>query len=139
MRALTPSFGHPSPARGRGVGGEGWVPSGWLYLSDEAPGPVPGVVMAHGFSPVKAMYLDRYAKVLAAAGRAALVCDNRNFSASDGEPRQEIDPWAQVRDYRRAITFARTLPEIDRDRIGVRRFSYSGGHVIVVGAIDRAG
>ncbi len=27
----------------------------------------------------------------------------------DGEPRQEIDPWAQIRDYRHAITYARTL------------------------------
>jgi fermentation-respiration switch protein FrsA (DUF1100 family) len=68
---------------------------------------------------------------------AALVYDNRNFGASDGEPRQEIDPWVQVRDYRHAITFARTLPEIDRERIGVWGSSYSGGHVIVVGAIDR--
>jgi hypothetical protein len=29
-----------------------------------------------------------------------VVFDHRNFGASDGEPRQEIDPRAQVRDYR---------------------------------------
>ena len=62
--------------------------------------------MAHGFSAVKEMYLDRFAEVFAAAGLTALVFDNRNFGASDGEPRQEIDPWAQVRDYRHAITYA---------------------------------
>jgi len=67
----------------------------------------------------------------------ALVFDNRNFGASDGEPRQEIDPWAQVRDYRHAITYARTRPEVDRERIGIWGSSYSGGHVLVVGAIDR--
>jgi fermentation-respiration switch protein FrsA (DUF1100 family) len=116
---------------------EGTTLRGWLYLPDGARGPVPCVVMAHGFSAVKEMYLDRYAEVFAAAGLAALVYDNRNFGASDGEPRQEIDPWVQVRDYRHAITFARTLPEIDRERIGVWGSSYSGGHVIVVGAIDR--
>jgi alpha-beta hydrolase superfamily lysophospholipase len=85
---------------------------------------------------VKEMYLDAYAEVFAAAGLNALVFDNRNFGASDGEPRQEIDPWAQVRDYRHAITYAGTLSESD-DRIGVWGSSYSGGHVLVVAAIDR--
>jgi dienelactone hydrolase len=66
-----------------------------------------------------------------------LVFDNRNFGASGGESRQEIDPWEQVRDYRDAITFAETLPETDVDRIGIWGSSYSGGHVLVVGAIDR--
>ena len=93
--------------------------------------------MAHGFSAVKEMYLDKYAEAFAAAGLNALVFDNRNFGASDGEPRQEIDPWAQVRDYRHAITYAGTLAEVDDDRIGVWGSSYSGGHVLVVGAIDR--
>src|SRR5215475_8196289 len=110
---------------------------GWLYLPDEATGRVPTVVMAHGFSAVKEMYLDQFAEVFAAGGLGALVFDNRNFGASDGEPRQEIDPWAQVRDYRDAITYAEGLPEADPNRIGVWGSSYSGGHVIVVGAIDR--
>ena len=83
------------------------------------------------------MYLDDYAEVFAAAGLNALVFDNRNFGASDGEPRQEIDPWAQVRDYRHAITYASTLPEVDAQRIGIWGSSYSGGHVLVVAAIDR--
>ena len=116
---------------------EGVTLRGWLYTPDGASGPVPGVVMAHGFSAVKEMYLDRFAEAFAAAGLGALVFDNRNFGASDGEPRQEIDPWEQVRDYRDAITYARTLPEIDAERIGVWGSSYSGGHVIVLGAIDR--
>jgi hypothetical protein len=65
------------------------------------------------------------------------VFDNRNFGASDGEPRQKIDPWRQVRDYRDAITYAETVEETDADRIGIWGSSYSGGHVLVVGAIDR--
>ena len=72
-----------------------------------------------------------------AAGLAALVFDNRNFGGSDGTPRQEIDPWQQVRDYRDAISFAETLEETDRGRLGVWGSSYSGGHVLVLGAIDR--
>ena len=116
---------------------EGVVLRGWFYYPDGATGPVPTVIMAHGFSAVKEMYLDRYAEAFSQAGLGVLVFDNRNFGASDGQPRQEIDPWAQVRDYRHAITFARTLPEVDRERIGIWGSSYSGGHVLVVGAIDR--
>jgi fermentation-respiration switch protein FrsA (DUF1100 family) len=110
---------------------------GWLYTPDGTSGPVPTVVMSHGFSAVKEMYLDRFGEAFANAGLASLVYDNRNFGASDGEPRQEIDPWAQVRDYRSAITYAMTLPEVDAERIGIWGSSYSGGHVLTVGAIDR--
>src|SRR5665811_2226513 len=81
---------------------EGVTLRGWFYPAEQASRTTPTVVMAHGFSAVKEMYLDRYAEVFAAAGLNALVFDNRNFGASDGEPRQEIDPWAQVRDYRHA-------------------------------------
>jgi uncharacterized protein len=116
---------------------EGVTLRGWHYVPDGAKGPVPTIVMAHGFSAVKEMYLDRFAESFAAAGLGALVFDNRNFGASDGEPRYEIDPWEQVRDYRHAISYACTLTEVDADRIGIWGSSYSGGHVLVVGAIDR--
>jgi hypothetical protein len=116
---------------------EGVTLRGWHYVPDGATGPVPTIVMAHGFSAVKEMYLDSFAEVFSAAGLGALVFDNRNFGASDGEPRQEIDPWEQVRDYRHAITYALTLDAVDGERIGLWGSSYSGGHVLVLGAIDR--
>jgi fermentation-respiration switch protein FrsA (DUF1100 family) len=117
---------------------EGVTLRGWFYPAEGAgSAPGPAVVMAHGFSAVKEMYLDRFAEAFAAAGLNALVFDNRCFGASDGEPRQEIDPWAQVRDYRHAITYLCTVPEVDPQRIGIWGSSYSGGHVLVVAAIDR--
>jgi len=116
---------------------EGVTLRGWLYTPERADGPWPAIVMTHGFSAVKEMYLDRYADVFANAGMASLVFDNRNFGSSDGQPRQEIDPWDQVRDYRHAITYVRTRSEVDPARIGIWGSSYSGGHVLVVGAIDR--
>ncbi len=116
---------------------EGVTLRGWFYRADGVRGRAPTVVLAHGFSAVKEMYLDEFAEVFAAAGLHALVFDNRGFGASDGEPRQEIDPWQQVRDYRHAITYAGTLDDVDASRIGVWGSSYSGGHVLVVGAIDR--
>jgi fermentation-respiration switch protein FrsA (DUF1100 family) len=116
---------------------EGVTLRGWFYDADGRSGAAPTIVMAHGFSAVKEMYLDEFAEVFAAAGLNALVFDNRNFGASDGEPRCEIDPVQQVRDYRHAITYATTLDEVDPTRIGAWGSSYSGGHVLVLGAIDR--
>jgi fermentation-respiration switch protein FrsA (DUF1100 family) len=116
---------------------EGTVLRGWLYTPDGTNGPSPTIVMSHGFSAVKENYLDRFGEVFADRGLTSLIYDNRNFGASEGEPRQEIDPWAQVRDYRHAITYASMLPEVNTGAIGLWGSSYSGGHVLVVGAIDR--
>lgn len=115
---------------------DGTILRGWLYLPKDAKQLSPLIIMTHGWGAVKEIYLDLYAEAFARAGFAVLVYDNRHFGASDGFPRQEIDPWAQVRDYRHAITYARTLSEIDRERIGIWGTSYSGGHVLMVGAID---
>lgn len=110
---------------------------GWLYVPEPAAAvPAPGVVLAHGFSAVKEMALDRFAEVFAAAGLAVLVYDHRNLGASDGEPRQRIDPWAQIRDYRRALDWLGARPEVEGDRLAVWGSSFSGGEVLVVGAAD---
>ena len=108
---------------------------GWLYVP-EMPLPAPAIVMAHGFSAVKEMALDRFAQVFCDAGLAVLVYDHRNLGASDGMPRQEINIWAQARDYRYAIGWIAGRPEVDADRIAIWGSSFSGGEVIVVGACD---
>lgn len=110
---------------------------GWFYPAKGAAGSAPAVVMAHGFSAVKEMYLDDFAAFFADAGIAALVYDHRNLGASDGEPRGHIDPRQQIDGYRDAISHAQTMKEVDPNRIGVWGSSYSGGHVLVVAAIDR--
>ena len=108
---------------------------GHLYLP-EGHGPHPVVVMAGGWCYVKELVQPEYARVFAGAGVAALVFDYRGFGTSDGEPRQHIDPDAQIEDYKNAISWAETDPRLDADRIGIWGISYSGGHVLVVGATD---
>jgi fermentation-respiration switch protein FrsA (DUF1100 family) len=115
---------------------DGTTLRGWHYTPD-ASGRHPTIIMAHGFSAVKEMYLDKYAEAFAKAGFASVVFDNRNFGASEGEPRQEIDPWMQIRDYSDAITFAQGLDRTAMGQIGIWGSSYSGAHVLVVAAIDR--
>ncbi len=117
--------------------GEGVSLRGWLYRPEAASQPVPGIVMAHGYNCIKELYLDKFAECFAQMGFAVLAFDNRNFGDSDGEPRQELDPWQQVRDYRHAITFMQTQSFVDPTRIGIWGTSYSGGHVLVVAALDR--
>jgi uncharacterized protein len=115
---------------------------GWLYTpegaasSTAAPVSSPALVMAHGFSATRHMGLAGYADVFCAAGYAVLVYDHRGFGDSDGEPRQEVNPWAQARDYRYALSWLARQPGIDAARLGVWGSSFSGGEVLVVGAVD---
>lgn len=114
---------------------EGTTIRGWLYLPD-GPGPHPAVVLAGGWCYVRELVMPSYAQDFANNGLAALVFDYRNLGVSDGEPRQHLDPWMQIRDYQNAVSFLGTRPEVDADRIGAWGISYSGGHVIVLAATD---
>jgi fermentation-respiration switch protein FrsA (DUF1100 family) len=109
---------------------------GWLYTPEGGHGPYPVVVMAGGWCYVKELVQPHVARCFADAGLAALLFDYRNFGASEGRRRQHIDPNAQIEDYRNAISFAETLDEVDPTRIGAWGLSYSGGHVLIVGATD---
>jgi len=93
--------------------------------------------MAHGYAGVREHGLERFARVFASAGFVVLVHDHRGFGASDGEPRFDVDPWQQVADWRRAISYLESRPEVDPHRIGLWGTSYAGEHAIVLGATDR--
>jgi hypothetical protein len=110
---------------------------GWLFIPEGRAGPRPAISMAHGFAGIKEQGIEPFAKAFAAAGFVVLLHDHRNFGASDGAIRHDVDPWRQIADWRRAITFLESLPEVDPARIGIWGTSYAGGHVIVLGATDR--
>lgn len=114
---------------------------GWFYPAESTQDDqAPCVVLQHGFSAVKEMWLDKYAEVFQKAGLNALVYDHPGFGDSDalpGAPRQEIDPWQQVRCFQDAITYAQSRDEVDAERIGVWGSSYGGAHAYVIAAIDR--
>ncbi|MFC5753243.1 alpha/beta hydrolase [Actinomadura rugatobispora] len=114
---------------------EGVTVRGDLLLP-EGDGPHPVVVMAGGWCYVKELRQPQYAEEFVRRGFAALIFDYRTIGASDGAPRQHLDPWAQIEDYRNAITYLETRSDIDAGRVGVWGISYSGGHVLVLGAVD---
>ena len=109
--------------------------SALLYLPEGA-GPHPAVVLGGGWCYVKEIVQPIYASVFARSGIAALIFDYRYMGASTGEPRQHIDPWQQIEDYRNAISYLESRDDIDDERIGAWGISYSGGHVLILGALD---
>jgi dienelactone hydrolase len=109
---------------------------GWLFVPG-AKGPAPAITMAHGYAGVKEHGMERFARAFAEAGFVVLVHDHRHFGASDGAERGDVDPWQQIADWRRAISFLESRPEVDAAQIGIWGTSYAGGHAIVLGATDR--
>ena len=107
--------------------------SAWLYRP-ASDGDAPLLVMAHGLGAVRTMRLDAYAERFCAAGYACLVFDYRNFGDSEGAPRQLLDISMQLQDWTVAVAYARTLPGIDYNRIGLWGTSFGGGHVIATAA-----
>lgn len=110
---------------------------GWLYVPTGGTGPYPAITMAHGYAGVKEHGLEPFAEKFATNGFVVLLHDHRNFGASDGTPRQDIDPWCQIADWRRAISFLESQEIVDAKRIGLWGTSYAGGHALVLGATDR--
>jgi len=93
----------------------------------------PTVVMTHGTTATITMVIDKYAEAIFEAGLDVLFFDHRNFGQSGGEPRQEINPWVQVRGYRDAVAFLR---ERRPDQpVALWGDSYSGGLALVAGAV----
>ncbi|MEU9918554.1 alpha/beta fold hydrolase [Streptomyces sp. NPDC051001] len=113
---------------------DGTTLAGEIHSSSATP--APGIVMAHGFSGVKSQ-VAHYAALFAEAGLSVLLYDHRGFGLSDGSPRNEVDPYHQLADWRDAITFASAQPEFAPEAgFGVWGSSFAGGLAIVTAAND---
>jgi uncharacterized protein len=107
----------------------------WLYLPSGAPSP-PVAVMGHGFAGTRDVGLPYFAEELAAQGVAAFVFDYRSFGASGGAPRQLVDPWRQLEDWRAALAFVRSQGDVDSERIALFGSSLGAGHALITAADD---
>lgn len=92
--------------------------------------------MAGGWCYVKELAQPRFAEALVKNGFAVLIFDYRGFGGSSGEPRQHIDPWRQIEDYRNTLSYLETREDVDSERLAVWGISYSGGHALILGALD---
>lgn len=115
---------------------------GWFYTPESATvKQLPCIILSHGWSALKEMHLDDFAEYFVQhLPVACLVYDHRGFGDSDtgpNQPRQEIIPAVQMADMSDAITYAQSRQDVDLNKIAIWGSSYSGGHVLQVGAVDR--
>ncbi|MBM9400028.1 acetylxylan esterase [Gluconacetobacter azotocaptans] len=115
----------------------GVVLRGWLLRPAGAATPLPAITMAHGYAGTAHHGLFPFARAFAETGFVVLLHDHRNFGSSDAPDPGDIDPWRQIADWRSAISFLESRPEVDAALIGLWGTSYAGGHAIFLGATDR--
>jgi len=122
---------------------------------------LPTIIMAHGWGGTAAGF-RRDAIDLANAGYLVIVFDYRGWGESDSrviltgaspvkpaqyrkgqkftaevvEVREVVDPFEQTTDWFSVINWAMGEPAVDKNRIGIRGSSYSGGHVCYVAAYE---
>jgi uncharacterized protein len=111
--------------------------SAWLFVPERRAARLPAITMAHGYAGTKYHGIEPVAEAFAEAGFVVLLHDHRGFGDSGGEPRADVNPWQQITDWRRAISYLQERPEVDENRIGLWGTSFAGGHAIVLGATDR--
>lgn len=113
--------------------------AGTLMLPDGASesDPVAAVVQGPGWLGLRdARLYGPYHEALLAIGIAVLVFDYRGFGGSEGDA-SYLDPRLQVEDYRSALTYLETRPEIDPRRIGAfGSGGTGGGNAIMAAGID---
>lgn len=108
---------------------------GWFYEPAQ-PSSRGCVVMAHGFGASPDGPLGEVGRRIAAAGTRAFGFDYRQFGASDGEPRDQLDIERQLHDWHAAIAYVRERGDVDPDLVGLWGSSLSGGQVLCVAARD---
>jgi dipeptidyl aminopeptidase/acylaminoacyl peptidase len=108
----------------------------WLYLPKGIKKP-PAVIMGHGFAAERGFALPAFAERFVGRGLAVFLFDYRSFGASDGTPRNLVNPFRHVTDWKAALAHVRTLDAVDTERIALWGSSFGGGHVIVTAAVDR--
>lgn len=99
-------------------------------------GPQPAVVLTGPLSGVKEQVTGVYAQHLADAGYATLAFDHRTFGDSDGEPRQHEDAVGKLHDLRDAVTFLRSRPEVDPERVAVCGICLGTAYALKFAAFD---
>src|SRR5688500_12057490 len=116
---------------------EGVQLAGDVYEPDSPPssGPRAGVVLCHGYTGVKDLYLPDNARVLVDAGYVVMTFDYKGWGESEGS-RSRLAPYSRVADVQAALSYLATRPGVDPARLGIYGTSYGGATVAWTAAID---
>src|SRR5215831_5825308 len=94
-----------------------------------------GIVLCHGYTGVKDLYLHDNARKLNDAGYVVLTFDYKGWGASEGT-RSRLAPLSRVADVQSALTFLGLQDGVDENRLGIYGTSYGGATVVWTAAID---
>ena len=94
------------------------------------------ILLCHGYTGVKDLYLPDNARVLNEAGYVVMTFDYKGWGDSEGVAPNRLVPYSRVADVQAAMTFLGLQPEVNEDRIGIYGTSYGGATVSWVGAVD---
>lgn len=116
---------------------EGTKLAGDLFLPDDLkPGERrAGIVLCHGYTGVRALYLPDNARELASHGYVVLTFDYKGWGDSEGPPTR-LAPYSRVADVQAALTFLGAQPNVDDERLGIYGTSYGGATVVWTAAVD---
>ena len=117
---------------------EGCKLVGDLYAPDglRPSEPRAGIVLCHGYTGVKDLYLPDNAQALVDAGYVVLTFDYKGWGESEG-PRTRLAPYSRVADVQAALTFLGMQEAVDERRLGIYGTSYGGATVVWTAAVDR--
>jgi len=107
----------------------------WLPADIAAGEKRAGVVLCHGYTGVKDLYLPDNARVLVEAGYPVLTFDYKGWGESEG-PRSRLAPYSRGADVQAALTFLGLQPHVDAERLAIYGTSYGGATVIWTAAVD---
>ena len=93
------------------------------------------ILLCHGYTGVKDLYLPDVARYLNDAGYVAMTFDYKGWGDSEGS-RTRLAPYSRVMDVQAGMTFLALQPEVDQDSIGLYGTSYGGSTASWVGAVD---
>ncbi|KAI0853136.1 DltD N-terminal domain protein [Daldinia vernicosa] len=114
---------------------DGLTLRGRVYHADQRG---PAIIMCPGFNCVLEMAgLPAVAEGFQTAGITVLLYDPRSVGASDGQPRNDIDPFKQVQDYSDALTFLKNLSTVEPRQIGFWGTSLSASIALSAAAFDK--
>jgi alpha/beta superfamily hydrolase len=85
---------------------------------------------------VKETFVPEVAEAFQRSGITALLYDPRHLGESEGLPRNEIDPMAQISDYSGALTFLKVQSIVDARNICLWGMSFSGLVALNAAALD---
>src|SRR5262249_60560206 len=91
--------------------------------------PRASLVLWHGYTGVKDLYLPDNPRAVNDAGYVVLTFDYKGWGASDG-PRSRLAPFSRVADVQAALTYLGLQAHVDPDGLGVYGTSYGVGTVV---------